>query len=98
MRGPVRVVDVAGESGFKRPLDLLDLIPGLLIREVQELRPDQEDLLFLAPPDPAQKVRGELDQAPGLTELLVLLEEGEDVLVARVERVGADDLVRHLLS
>ena len=99
VRGPVRVVDVARERGLEGPFDLLHLVPGLLVGEVEELRPDQEHLLPVLPaPDPAHQVRRELDQAPCLPELLVLLEEGEDVLVARVERVGADDLVRHLLG
>ena len=98
VRGAIRVVHVAGQRGFEGSFDLLDLVPRLLICEVQKLRPDQEDFLFLAPPDPTQKVRGKLNQAPGLAELFVLLEKAEDVLVAGVERIGANNFVSHLFG
>ena len=57
------------------------------------LRADQEDVVGLAVPDRPEQTRNQLDQAAGLLELLVLLEERDDVLEPRVERVGRGDLV-----
>ena len=63
------------------------------MREVEVLRADEEDVIGLAVPDRPEQTRNQLDQAAGLLELLVLLEERDDVLEPRVERVGRGDLV-----
>ena len=61
--------------------------------EVEMLRADQEDIVGLAIPDRPEQARNQLDQAAGLLELLVFLEQGDDVLEPRVERIGRGDLV-----
>ena len=63
------------------------------MREVEVLRADEEDVVGLAVPDRAQQAGDQFDQAAGLLELLVLLEERDDVLEARVERIGGGNLV-----
>ena len=57
------------------------------------LRANEEDVVGLAVPDRSEKTGDQLDQAAGLLELLVLLEQRDDVLEARVEGIGGGDLV-----
>ena len=73
--------------------DFGQLVAHLRDGEVEVLRADEEDVVRLALPNRAQQTRDELDQAAGLLELLVLLEESDDVLEARMERIGRGDLV-----
>ena len=61
--------------------------------EVEVLRADEEDVIGLALPDGLEQTGDQLDQAARLLELLVFLEQGDDVLQARMERVGGGDLV-----
>ena len=63
------------------------------IDEVEVLRTDEEDVVGLAFPDGLQEAGDQLDQAARLLELLVFLEQGDDVLQARMERIGGGDLV-----
>ena len=61
--------------------------------KVEVLRADEKDVVGLALPDRPEQARDQLDQAAGLLELLVLLEQRDDVLEPRVERIGRGDLV-----
>ena len=94
MRGAVRVEHVIGQGRLEGAFDLLDLITGLLIRKVQILHSDQENLFGWVRPDPAKQICRELDKATGLAELLVLLKEGKNILVTGMERVRPGDLIR----
>jgi hypothetical protein len=58
---------------------------------------DQEDVVGVAVPDAAQQPGGELHQAAGLAEALVLLEQGHQVLERGVEGVGLANLLGDLL-
>ena len=49
--------------------------------------------LACALPDGLEQAGDQLDQAARLLELLVLLEQGDDVLEPRMERIGGGDLV-----
>ncbi|MCU0981004.1 MAG: hypothetical protein MUF25_17775 [Pirellulaceae bacterium] len=57
------------------------------------LRADQEHIVGRPFPDRLEQPGDEFDEAVGLFELFVLLEQGDDVLEPRVERVGRGDLV-----
>ena len=76
------------------PGDLGELVADLRDREIEVLRTDEEDVVGLALPDGAEEARDELDEAAGLLELLVLLEQRDDVLQARVEGIRRRNLVR----
>ena len=88
----LRVPEVLGDD-VAHAGDLGELVAHLRNREVEVLRADEEDVVGLALPDRAQQPRDQLDQAARLLELLVLLEQGDDVLQARMERIGGGDLV-----
>ena len=62
------------------------------------LRADEEDVVGLTIPHRPEQTRNQLDQAARLLELLVLLEECDDVLETRMERVGGGDLVGNRLG
>ena len=68
------------------------------IDEVEVLRADEEDVVGLTLPDGPEQARDQLDQAARLLELLILLEQGDDVLEARMERIGGGDFVRNRLG
>ena len=57
------------------------------------LRADEEHVVGRSLPHGPQQPGDELDEAARLLELLVLLEQGDDVLELRVERIGMGDLV-----
>ena len=88
----LRVPEILGDD-IAHAGDLGELVADLRDREVEVLRADQEDVVGLALPDGLEQPRDQLDQAAGLLELLVLLEERDDVLQARMERIGRGDLV-----
>ena len=77
----------------RMPGDFGELVAHLRNGEVEVLRADEEDVVGLTLPDGLEQARDQLDQAARLLELLVLLEQRDDVLQARMERIGGGDLV-----
>lgn len=75
------------------PGDLGELVADLGDREVEMLRTDEEDIVGRPLPHRFEETGHQLDQASGLLELLVLLEQRDDVLEPRVEGIGGGDLV-----
>ena len=90
--GLLRVPEILGDD-VAHAGDFGELVADLGDGEVEVLRADEEDVVGLALPDRPEQARNQLDQAAGLLELLVLLEEGDDVLEPRVEWIGRGDLV-----
>ena len=75
------------------PGDLRKLVADFRDGKVEVLGSDEEDVVGLPFPDGTEKAGNQFDQAAGLLELLVFLEEGDDVLQAGVEGIGVGDLV-----
>src|SRR5690606_7178158 len=92
MRRTLGVPDVL-RYDVTHPRDLGQLVADVGDRQVEVLGTYEEDVVGLTLPYGLQQARDELEQASGLLELLVLLEERDDVLEARVERVRGSDLV-----
>ena len=67
-------------------------------RQIEVLRADEKDVVGRPFPHRPQEPRYQLDEAAGLLELLVLLEQRDDVLEAGVEWVGRGDLFRYGLG
>lgn len=86
------VPEILGDD-VAHPGNLRELVAHLGDGQVEVLRANQENVVRRAIPDGAQEARDEFDEAAGLLELLVLLEERDDVLQAWMERVGRGDLV-----
>ncbi len=92
-----RAGDVVGyRSG--QVVDVRHAVADVLDRQVEVLAADQVDVVEPPALDGPDHHRRQGHQAAGLAEPLVVLEEREDVLEARVERIGGDDLVDELLS
>jgi len=91
------VGDVVDHRGQERWVDALDLVAHLGIVQIEVLGADQEAVVGLAVPDAAQQPGGELHEAAGLAEALVLFEEGHQILERGVEGIGLADLLGYLL-
>ncbi len=92
VRRLVAVPEVLGDH-IAHAGNLGELVANLGDGEIEVLRADEKDVVGLALPDGAKEARNQLDEAARLLELLILLEEGDDILEARMERVGGGDFV-----
>jgi hypothetical protein len=90
--GVAVISDVIDHRREQRRVDTLDVVADLDVVEVQVLGTDQEDVVGLTVPDAAQQPGGELHQAAGLAEALVLFEQCDQVLERGVEGIGLADL------
>jgi hypothetical protein len=97
MGGLGSVPKVFGDD-VAHPGDLREFIADLWNGEVEVLGTDEEDIVGLAFPDGTEEAGNQFDEAAGLLELLVFLEQGDDVLQAGVEGVGVGDFVRNGLG
>ena len=90
--GLLRVPKILGDD-VAHSGDLGELVAHLGDREIEVLRTDEKHVVRFAFPHGAQQTRNEFDEAAGLLELLVLLEERDDVFQARVKRIRGGNLV-----
>ena len=79
-------------------VDVGQTVPNIGLSQVDVLAADQIDVVELPALDRAHHHGGEGHQAARLPEFLVVLEQSQDVLERRVERVGGGDLAGDLLS
>jgi hypothetical protein len=84
--------DVASHRRYQRVGDALDLVPDLVVVEVQMLRADQENIVRLPLRDALEQPGGELHQAAGLPKAFVFLEQRHQVLEGRMKGIGLPHL------
>ena len=75
------------------PGDLGEFVADIGNRKIKVLRADKEDIVCRPLPDGFEQTGHQLNQAAGLLELLIFLEECDDVLEPWMEGIGGGDLI-----